>query len=154
MITFLTHNDVGSDEYLKRNDKLENLHPKGLRWSNKDREIFFEYQAGKALWIIVNGCLVGELLWTSTFKGKLNYVVAYISSISVIKRYQGQGYSKLLKQVLYNELKSTGYKEVRGHARDGKSWETTKKMGGKLIKTIDNYYETGEKYHYYKQKLK
>lgn len=134
--------------------KFEKLHPRQLRWTRRDREDFFQIEGGKGLWLYIQPEVAAEILWNDDYSIKSDKKIAYIWSITISKKHQGKGYSKLLKQVLFNQLKNLGYDEVRGHARDGKSWENTRKMGAKLIETIDNYHETGEKYHYYKQKLK
>jgi len=138
------------DDILKIDVDFEKFHPKNLRWSHEDRRYFFEIIDGKALWMIVDDEVIGEILWEKyDSKGK----IAYIDSFSIKKEEHGKGYGSLFKQVFYNILKNSGYKEVRGHAKDGKSWNISKKMGAKLIKTYENYEGTGLKYHYYKQKL-
>lgn len=150
MIEFWTEDEVESFKYLI---EFEYLHPKNLQWNKEDRRSFFEISNGRALWMVIDDDIAAEILWNKEKSSKKSGKIAYIDSISIKKKYQGKGYSKILKIILYNFLKNAGYTEVRGHAREGKSWETSKKLGAKLIKTIEDYEGTGEKYHYYKQKL-
>jgi len=154
MITLYTEEDIpDSFECWNESLELEKLHPRQLRWTCKDRADFFEIENGKALWMVIYGELVGEILWyvDPTYKGKKK--VAYICSNSVPKSLQGKGYSTLMKQILYNYLRNEGYDQVRGHAKEGKSWDISRRLGAKLIKKVENYWETGKTYYYYKQKL-
>jgi len=139
---------------------FERLHPKELRWTKKDRNIFFNKEKGRAVWMIINDEPIAEILWNIAPVDPLDEIeekdwplAPYIWSTSVKKKYQGKGYGTLLKQMLYNHLRNLGHKEVYGHARQGSSWNITEKLGAEYLYAIDNYEGTGEMYYYYKQKL-
>lgn len=134
-------------------EKFEHLHPKQLRWNQDDRQDFRRHDGGHGIWMYLDDEMIGEILWNKMDSWRIKKKIAYIWSLSIAKEHQEKGYGQILKLVLYSSLKNIGYTEVRGHARDGKSWKLSKKLGAKLIKTIENYQQTGEKYHYYKQKL-
>jgi GNAT superfamily N-acetyltransferase len=148
-------------EWNKKTFVFEKLHPKELRWSKKDRDNFFIEDHGLGIWLLVDNDPIAEILWNITMLDPLDEgieeidwpAVPYIWSTSVKKEYQGKGYGTLLKQILYNHLRNSGHTEVYGHARQGSSWNITKKLGAEYIGINPNHEGTDETYFYYKQRL-
>ena len=143
---------------------FEKLHPKELRWTKKERDDFFNKEHGRGIWMLIENEPIAEILWNITTiddleeqyeddELKLPDIAPYIWSTSVKKKYQGKGYGTLLKQILYNHLRNEGLEEVYGHARQGSSWNITKKLGAEYLGIVDNYGGTKETYYYYRQKL-
>lgn len=153
MIAFHFYDESFWKKYHDEILEFEQLHSNQIRWSVKEKEDFFEIEGGRVLWMTIFNQLTGEILWNVDTTSTKSKKIAYIWSNSIVEYQQNKGYGTLMKQVLYNSLRNMGYHEIKGHAKEGSSWNISKKMGAKLIKKIKNYGETGETYYYYKQKL-
>lgn len=78
---------------------------------------------------------------------------AYIVGTTILKPYQGNGYSKLLKSYFYGYVKGK-YDYVIGHAIIPKSLSLNQLFGAKAKRVIEDWYGTGDHVAFYEVKIK
>lgn len=77
----------------------------------------------------------------------------YASSTTILPKYQGKGYGRLLKAYCLGLWKGRGFELALGHARDGASLSLQEFFGGKTVERFSNWFQTNECYNLYLQKL-
>jgi GNAT superfamily N-acetyltransferase len=77
----------------------------------------------------------------------------YPFSTTILEKFQGKGFGKLLKSYCLGLWKARGYDYAVGHARDGASIGLQQYFGAEVIGSFPNWYQTGECYSLYLQKL-
>jgi GNAT superfamily N-acetyltransferase len=77
----------------------------------------------------------------------------YAFSTTILPAYQGKGYGRLLKSYCLGLWKGRGFELAVGHARDGASLSLQEFFGAEVVSRFDNWYQTGETYNLYLQKL-
>jgi GNAT superfamily N-acetyltransferase len=77
----------------------------------------------------------------------------YVYSTTILPRYQGMGFGKILKAYLLGRAFQAGYRVLIGHARQGPSVALNVHFGAELRGRHANWYKTGEAYWFYVLKL-
>lgn len=77
----------------------------------------------------------------------------YPFSTTILPEHQNKGYGKILKAYCLGIWKERGFEYAVGHARTGGSMKLQLSFGAKMIGKFDNWYQTGETYNLYLQKL-
>lgn len=83
---------------------------------------------------------------TSPYFNK-NY--AYCYSTTILPKYQGMGFGKLLKSYYLGYIKAKGFSGSIGHAKDVASVGLNTGFGGNVVRQFDNWYQTGETHFLY-----
>lgn len=77
----------------------------------------------------------------------------YAFSTTILPKFQGKGYGKLLKAYCLGLWKESGYHYAVGHARNGASMKLQDFFGARIVKTFSNWYQTKEDYNLYVQPI-
>ena len=72
----------------------------------------------------------------------------YCYSNTILKKYQHQGYGRILKAAFIGRV-ARDFRKIYGHARPGASQALNKSFGARLGPTRKNWYNTGEDYRLY-----
>lgn len=149
---------------------FESVYPENLQWSLEDKQ---ELKDDGTEFMYMEDAETGELIGEAYFLpldtmkewpadeeqpedglgpwyGE-NCVYAF--STTILPDFQGKGYGKLLKAYCLGLWKERGFEYAVGHARDGASMGLQEYFGAKSIGRFDNWYQTGETYNLYLQKL-
>ena len=149
---------------------FEKVYPENLQWGLSDKEQLKE-DGVEFLYMVdgETGSLIGEAYYIpldemkdwepdeeQTEDGLNDWYgknAMYPFSTTILTDFQGKGYGKLLKSYCLGLWKSMGYDFAVGHARDGASLKLQEYFGAKVIDKFSNWYQTGEIYNLYLQKL-
>lgn len=78
----------------------------------------------------------------------------YVYSTTILQRYEGQGFGKILKAYVLGRAFEAGYQWVVGHAKEGASVALNRFFGAKLLRRHVNWSDTGDAYRFYELKLR
>ena len=78
----------------------------------------------------------------------------YVYSTTILKRYEGGGYGKILKAYMLGRAFEAGYRWVVGHAKEGASVALNVRFGAEVGRRHRNWYGTGDAYRFYVLKLR
>lgn len=81
--------------------------------------------------------------------GKKNTLYTY--AFTVMKKYKGNGYAKILKRVYLSWAKKKNFKYVSGHVREGISQRFSGDV--QVLQRFDNWHGTGKVFEYYRRIL-
>jgi hypothetical protein len=154
---------------LEETMEFELLHPRKLRMSISEKR---ELRAAGAEFIyLVNkatGDLIGETYYIDLDtllnfenrkdipKGAEEYKernAVYCYSNTILEKYQDKRLGKVLKAYLLGYITAKGYDYSIGHARQPKSIQLNLSLGAEYIRSYDDWFESGETYDFYSQKL-
>jgi len=76
-----------------------------------------------------------------------------VYSTTILQRYEGQGFGKILKAYVLGRAFEAGYQWVVGHAKEGASVALNRFFGAKLLRRHVNWSDTGDAYRFYELKL-
>lgn len=159
-------NDVSLEDSLV----FEKVYPENLQW-DLDGKQELKDDGTKFLYMVDEdtGKLIGEAYflpldtmedWPSDeeqpedglgpYYGKS---AVYAFSTTILPEYQGKGYGRILKAYCLGYWKANGFELAIGHARDGASLSLQEFFGAEVVGRFDNWYQTGEAYNLYIQKL-
>lgn len=82
--------------------------------------------------------------------GKRNTI--YVASTALLPEYREKGYALELKKLFIQEAGKKGYKLMTGFVNES-SLKLNRKFGAKVIKTLENWFDSGETYYQYYIKL-
>jgi GNAT superfamily N-acetyltransferase len=77
----------------------------------------------------------------------------YVYSTTILRRYQGRGYGRILKAYLLGRAVEAGYATVIGHARQGASVALSESFGGVVRRRRSNWQGSGETFSFYVLRL-
>lgn len=122
-----------------------------------------------AVWMYesTRGTLIGEIYSTPVEKelddpGEEGYAdmapyrgrrAAYVYSIGILKRFQGQQLGKVLKAYHLGRIRQAGFRYAIGHAKHPESCALNESFGAKLLTPHRNWYGTGQLFRFYELKL-
>lgn len=72
----------------------------------------------------------------------------YVTLIETLPEYSGKSIAFVLFSMLAKAAAKAGYKTLSGNYREGASARNALRMGGKVLFSVENYFDTGETYHY------
>ncbi len=73
----------------------------------------------------------------------------YVYSTTILPKYQGKGYGKILKAYYLGLCASRGFDYSIGHARFNGSIQLNQSFGAKIVGEFSDWYKTGETYFLY-----
>jgi GNAT superfamily N-acetyltransferase len=73
----------------------------------------------------------------------------YVLSTTILPRFQGRGFGKIIKAYHLGRAAQAGYRVVIGHAREGASCALNVAFGAVLGRRHPDWYGTGEPYRFY-----
>ena len=147
LITFRFHYPIS------RTMMFEKEHHPNLRFTLREKRQFLKN--AMTIWMFDHGAIVGE-----TYGVALNGLNGmpegcprdsksiYCYSTTILSRYQGRGYGKILKAAFIGRA-ACHFWRIYGHARRGPSQKLNKSFGARFSKLYKNWYETGENYRLY-----
>lgn len=159
-----------NDVSLKDSLVFESVYPENLQWDLEDKKELkddgttFLYMVEEA-----TGRLIGEAYFLPLDNMKewdadeeqpedglgpyYDKNCMYAFSTTILTEYQGKGYGKMLKAYCLGLWKAMGYEFSVGHARGGGSLNLQLSFGAKVVDLFPDWYQTGEEYYLYMQKL-
>jgi hypothetical protein len=76
-----------------------------------------------------------------------------VCSTTILPRFQGLGFGRILKAFFLGVVSRAGVSLVVGHAREGASLRLNRVFGADVRSTHANWYGTGETYYFYTLRL-
>jgi ribosomal protein S18 acetylase RimI-like enzyme len=128
--------------------KFEKYHPTEIRWKKSSLREWYE-SGGNVVWLGNEEGIIGNIMWGRA----TTYRTAYITSITIKTEHQGKGYAKILALGAFSIIKENGFETVDGHAREGASIETFRKLGASIGEGIPGWSGTKETYFPFTYKL-
>lgn len=135
----ITHNSPNTTHLFA----LENLHPKEIQWSMKDK-IRFCAANPLSFWVNEGEDVIGEFL----IEKKCDNYAELISISSTVS-----GIGNYMWEYLAPMLRGNEIEYVTGHARLGASWHLAQKYGAQELFVLENWGNTGEQYVYFLLKI-
>jgi len=132
---------------------FERIYPGDLQETIESKQDTLD--SGLGVWMYANGELAGETYgmpaWmidpiddaearqdiTDDLLGSF-----YVSSTTILSKFQGGGLGKILKSYLLGYIKGIGYKISTGHATSVPMFKINKDLGAQFLVTHDGWYGT------------
>jgi ribosomal protein S18 acetylase RimI-like enzyme len=151
---------------------FESVYPAGLTFNLKEKRELFKYNQPIKVYMFREYKCIGEIyaftianmkedLETDPLPGFDKFLkghklvketTVYVFSFTVLPKYQGEGYGKILYAYFMGYLKGCNIKAITGHAHD-RSLKIVKDFGAKIIEEQPDWYGTGESYYLYLQRI-
>lgn len=77
-----------------------------------------------------------------------------VYSTTILKRYEDEGFGKILKAYVLGRAFEAGYRWVVGHAKEGGSVALNRRFGAEIRRRHANWFGTGDPYRFYVLNLK
>jgi GNAT superfamily N-acetyltransferase len=141
------------------------FHPK-LRMSLGEKRDILRDAIAVWMYDATRGTLIGEIYSTPVEKeldpNEEGYAdiapyrgrkAAYVYSIGILKRFQGQQLGKVLKAYHLGRIRQAGFLYAIGHAKHPASCALNVAFGAKLLARHPNWYGTGQLFRFYELKV-
>ncbi len=146
---------------------FEDEYPKSLQLSLRAKRKLLVESETAWLYNAINNELIGETYgmptevmnsdWEDGWNDIEPYVQSgnafYIYSTTILQKYQGKGFGKILKAYFLGQLSRHVWNPIIGHAREGASVELNKLFGAEIGAAHPNWYGSGETYYFYTLRL-
>jgi GNAT superfamily N-acetyltransferase len=132
---------------------FEKEYHRNLQYSLEEKRALLK--GAIAIWMFDEGEMVGEAYGVPLNRLKKmppgcprDAKGIYCCSNTILKKYQGKGYGRILKAAFIGRV-SRDFRKIYGHARAGGSQRLNESFGAKLGKRFENWQGSGEEYRVY-----
>lgn len=121
--------------------EFELQHPYQLRWGLEVKEENYQNERAKYIWMLRDNDIIGEVIL-----GWVSNIVVEVDSFTILPKYRGYGFGKLILEESIKWSKEHGFKFMRAAARQGASIRSFLSLGAEITEVKYNWGDTGENY--------